>query len=314
VVFARRGWISRLRPAWLLAVPLAVLAVLATSTVTAPGPVAARAAAPYAVTQVQALPVPAMLRWHRTPPPLAAGLRRQVVRFRVGGLLREYVEVSAVHPHGPQALVLVLHGRRQSAWRAEATQHWDAVARAGLAVVVYGAGWAGSWDAGSCCGKAARQQVDDVGYLTSVVHRVEATHLIDRQRVDLAGFSNGGMMAYRFACARADLVSAVAVVAGSLQVSDCHPARPISVLDVQGDRDPVVPFRGSRFSWFAGSPITSIPQSLAPWRRVDRGTREVVRLLGVPGLRHDWPTERNADLDATALIWRFFRSHPLVVA
>ena len=52
-----------------------------------------------------------------------------------------------------------------------------------------------SWNAGGCCGAAAQQDVDDLGFLRAVVGWVAA-------RADVSsnyaiGMSNGGMMAYR---------------------------------------------------------------------------------------------------------------------
>lgn len=238
------------------------------------------------------------------PPPLPPGARRAVVRIAVGPLSRQFVDVAPASATGPLPLVVVLHGRRQTPWRAESSQRWDLIAARREAVVAYGAGFGGSWNAGSCCGPAERAGVDDVGYLLQVIGTEERRHAVDPRRVYLVGFSNGGMLAYRFACAHARVLAGLAVVGGSLQVPDCRPAVPLDVLDVQGDRDRVVPYGGSPFSLAAGAPTTSIPDSLRPWQQVAR-RGAVVRVVRLPRLGHTWPTVQGGGWDGTAQIWRF---------
>ena len=54
---------------------------------------------------------------------------------------------------------------------------------------------------------------DDVGFTTDL-DRVEAELCIDRRRIFVSGFSNGGMFAATVGCALGDRVAAVASVAG----------------------------------------------------------------------------------------------------
>jgi polyhydroxybutyrate depolymerase len=243
-------------------------------------------------------------RHHDAPPPVLPGTRRRVLHWTVDGVVRRVVEVAPAGQSGPLPLLVVLHGRRQTPWRAEATQQWDALAAAGRAVIAYGAGFAGSWNAGMCCGPAERRKLDDVGYVLRVLRLEQSRHRIDPHRIFLVGFSNGGMLAYRFACVHADVISAVAIVGGAVEVPVCRPSRPLDVLDIEGDRDLTVPFGGSRYSPVAGAPTRSIPDSLRPWLAIRRAG-EVVRLVRLPGVGHEWPTLRRGGWDATGAVWRF---------
>jgi polyhydroxybutyrate depolymerase len=244
------------------------------------------------------------------PPPVPAGTVRRVVHVHSRGLLREVVDVAPATPeHRPLPLVIVLHGRRQTPWRAERVEGWDRYAATGQAVIAYPAGYAGSWDAGRCCGPAARHRLDDVGFVVSAIRLEEQRHAVDPNRVFLVGFSNGGMLAYDVACTDTRLVSAVAVVAGALETPTCRPSRPLSVLDIQGGRDRIVPYSGTAFSVVAGAPISSVAASLRPWQRVARAPA-VVGLVRLAGLGHEWPTVRRARWDATTRIWQFFLRHP----
>ena len=60
----------------------------------------------------------------------------------------------------------------------------------------------------------------------------------------MIGHSNGGFMAYRMACERADVIAAIASLAGlaaSLPAA-CAPTRPVNVLHMHGTADDVVPY------------------------------------------------------------------------
>jgi poly(3-hydroxybutyrate) depolymerase len=263
---------------------------------TSPMPLALGAAKPAAATPARAI--------HDAPPPLLRGTQRRILRWLSQNVVREVVEVAPARHSGPLPLVVVLHGRRQTPWRAEGIEHWDALAGQGRAVIAYGAGIAGSWNAGTCCGLAQRRGIDDVDYVRRLLWLEEHRHAIDRHRVFLVGFSNGGMLAYRFACVHPDAISALVVVAGSLQVPSCRPSRPLTVLDVEGDRDHIVPYDGTSYSRVAGAATRSIPESLRPWQEV-AGKAAVVRLVRLPELGHEWPTIQHGGWDGTTAIWRF---------
>jgi len=66
------------------------------------------------------------------------------------------------------------------------------------------------WDATSACCNFTGSPVDDVRYLSDLIEEAVAERPIDPGRVYVLGHSNGGFMAYRLACERADLVTAIA--------------------------------------------------------------------------------------------------------
>jgi polyhydroxybutyrate depolymerase len=84
-----------------------------------------------------------------------------------------------------------------------------------------------TWNAGTCCGNSVTFNVDDVGFIVKMIDSLKANYNIDTTRIYLTGASNGGMMAYRLACERADLFAAVAPVATTMFVtSPCIPSCP----------------------------------------------------------------------------------------
>ena len=81
---------------------------------------------------------------------------------------------------------------------------------------------------------------DDVGFTAEILDRVEADLCIDRSRIFVSGFSNGGMFAATLGCALSDRVAAVAAVAGVHLLPDCR-GRPMPIIITHGTADDVVP-------------------------------------------------------------------------
>jgi len=234
----------------------------------------------------------------------------------------------------PAPLVMVLHGGRNTVEDMVKTTLFDREAAAGGFIAAYPEGVGKVWNAGTCCGTGPRRGLDDVGFLAEVLDRLLADYPIDRSRVFVAGVSNGAMMAYRFACERADRVTAVGSVAGAVVVEGCQPSRPVSVLEVHGTEDPLVPYLGGQPSAVEAQgapPYTSTPAMMRLWAEVNgcpapapaqttgpvtieswAGCRSgsAVRLVTVQGGGHIWFASglgpANGALDATSAIWRFF--------
>jgi polyhydroxybutyrate depolymerase len=137
-------------------------------------------------------------------------------------------------------LIVVLHGLGQDAEHMAGIGGWPALARDKRAVVAFGEGSENSWNAGTCCGQAAASKVDDVAYLDSLIDEVVRRTGADRSAVYMAGFSNGGMMTYRYLCEGGVALRGAASLAGT-DVDGCTPSRPTNFLQISGSADTVVP-------------------------------------------------------------------------
>lgn len=191
--------------------------------------------------------------------------------------------------------MIVLHGYRDDAAGAERSTHFDDYADRSGDLVAYPEGVRDSFNAGLCCGDAVRFHVDDVGFLTDVVRDLKAR---GAGRIAVVGFSNGGMMAYRFACARPELVDTVGVMSGTLEIPHC--SGPITALHLHGLNDTAVPFTGERYSPLLRCflrDVRTIPAA-APGSSIT--------IEAIPGYPHRW-TIPGDPLDATALFWKFAR-------
>jgi poly(3-hydroxybutyrate) depolymerase len=169
----------------------------------------------------------------------------------------------------PYPLVIALHSLYHSGDEATTWGLAQLAAKDGFAMVSP-SGLDGSWNAGSCCGPSGDRHLDDVGWLHALIEHLESDYPIDPDRVVIVGLSNGGMLAYRYACERPEDIAGIAVVAGSLQTLGCHPSVPLTVVSVHGGRDRTVPDAGTFWQPALQTAITSTNDSLAPFRAVDR--------------------------------------------
>jgi polyhydroxybutyrate depolymerase len=66
---------------------------------------------------------------------------------------------------------------------------------------------------------------------------------VDASRVLVSGISSGGRMTTSAGCQVADRLLAIGPVSGGIRdLPPCRPARPISVIDIHGTADPIVPY------------------------------------------------------------------------
>ena len=248
----------------------------------------------------------------------------------LGGLDRTYqvhVPTGLDHPTG---LVINLHGAGMTGGDQAAATNYDAIADQHGFVVAYPDGIDLSWADGRGASIPDRQGVDDVGFLGALIDRLSRDYGVAPGRVFVTGTSAGAFMANRLACERADIVSAVAPVAGTLGIAfPCAPSRPVSVLQVHGTADPVVPFGGGTMLGRGGySDIVVAPAMAQRWRELDgcpgppvenvsgavhrftaagcAGGTEVV-FVQIDGGSHTWPT--GPGFDTSQETGQFFATH-----
>jgi polyhydroxybutyrate depolymerase len=147
-------------------------------------------------------------------------------------------------------LIVVLHGYGANGFVQEAVFGVKTEVTSGRAFVLAPNGLVDSlghqfWNADPLCCDFDSTHVDDVAYIGGLIDAVTAAYPISR--VYVIGHSNGGFMAYRMACDRADVVESILVLAGAAasDPGSCHPVRPVEVLHVHGDADTEVPYAQS---------------------------------------------------------------------
>lgn len=126
------------------------------------------------------------------------------------------------------------------------------------------------WNVGSGFGHAERLRIDDTAYIGAVLDDVERRYAIDRDRIYVAGFSNGAALALRVAVDLSERIRAVTAIAGHLWRHDRRPARPVPLLYMIGTADPIVPpaggvVQGPWGSEYALPPVRETIELWAAW-------------------------------------------------
>jgi polyhydroxybutyrate depolymerase len=157
----------------------------------------------------------------------------------------------------------------------------------------------------------------EVGAVMKTLAAVQRVACIDPRRVYLVGTSNGGGMASDLGCAQAKRFAAMVLFAPAVgDIGDCHPARPLPVLEIHGTADPIVPYaQGASFiaAWARLNGCGATPRRSAPKPKVARqrwpGCRggAAVEHLRLQGARHIelLPEMRAAGIDPASTAWRF---------
>ncbi len=244
-------------------------------------------------------------------------------------------------------LVIGIHGTGGSAAQFERDYHFTEKANAAGFIALYPDGIPSrgplgvrTWNAGTCCGPALDEQVDDVAFIRTLIDKIQGDFKVDPKRIYIAGMSNGAMLTYRLACTLSDKIAAVAAVSGPLLTTQpCQPARPMPILHIHSALDTKVPYLGgvgmggyyfppadSGLQVWAGYNACSTKQvltdngqyTLTQWS----GCRNEVlmQLYVTADGGHSWPggdkPREQADPPSTAInandvIWDFFRQYTL---
>jgi polyhydroxybutyrate depolymerase len=221
------------------------------------------------------------------------------------------------------ALVLNFHGYGQTAAQQEAYSGLVPVADANgfILVTPEGSGDPQGWN---ITGVYAESGVDDVAFAGALVAHLSDALCLDARRIYATGHSNGAEMASELACFEPQLLAAIAPVSGALYQGCDGTGTPI--VSFQGTDDFNVLYEWSAEAmdeWAAHNGCgDSVSAQVAEhvtdttWQSCAGGA---VEFYVIDGGGHTWPGadptlggvgETTAEINASALIWRFFAAHP----
>jgi polyhydroxybutyrate depolymerase len=267
----------------------------------------------------------------------------------VGGTERSYLLYIPEKARGEPAVpvVLVFHGGLGRPENMPETTGFNPLADREGFVVAYPRGTSRSdavemdtWNGGLCCGYAQENDVDDVGFVRVLLDDLSKVVSADPRRIYAAGLSNGAILSYRLACELSDRIAAIGPVSGTQNIASCKPSHPVSVIHFHGTADAMVPYRGGYGNGVSGVSFVSVGETIEFWIRSDgcpqTAAREetgtlihdayapcadgaAVELYTIKEWPHRWPGGRRTAtaesptvaVDATALMWEFFKRHPM---
>jgi polyhydroxybutyrate depolymerase len=182
----------------------------------------------------------------------------------------------------------------------------------------------------------------DVEFIAALIDKLQASFNIDRSRIYANGLSNGGGMSDVLSCVLSDRLAAIGAVGAALTmtVDLCKSAPPMPMVAFHGTSDPLTRYEGGKV-FVAAEPFPDIPGWLSKWARRNqcespasesRVAADVTRFAydscaapiifyRIEGGGHTWPGgpqmpewflgPTNRSINATELMWSFFREHSL---
>lgn len=200
-----------------------------------------------------------------------------------------------------------------------------------------------SWNDGSTRSLwAVENNIDDVGFIRTLIDTIKQKYKIDTKRIYATGFSNGASMTFRLGVECSDIFAAIAPVSGTLWLENPVLKEPISLLYINGDSDPLNPLNGGNVkignrSFGNKKPISQIINLWTTMlsakeiknesnRKIQKMTFQasngnLVEWITVKGMGHHWPGGEQTlpkwlvgkpsnSINATDTIWDFFKTHP----
>jgi polyhydroxybutyrate depolymerase len=191
------------------------------------------------------------LRQSLPPMPRLAG-KIESGALELGGRTRTWIAYLPGQPATHPALVIALHSSMGTGEQVRAGfgYDFDLLADQHGFIAVYPQGYEGYWNDCKVRGPyaAKRENIDDVGFLHALVDRFVKDHNVDPERVYVTGVSNGGSMTLCLALQTPDFARAYAAVASSVpapeNVAVTPKSQPVSILIMNGTRDPINPWQG----------------------------------------------------------------------
>ena len=158
-------------------------------------------------------------------------------------------------------LLIVLHGLTQSGNGIMNITGFNEIADVNNAIVCYPDGLNASWNADM---NSLNSEVDDLGFIESLVSYFETNYNTNPYRRYLCGFSNGGYLSHKIASESSMCFAAIGTVAGNMSTttaSNFNPSFPTSVLHIHGTADAIVPYNGGAATGASVDEIMSLWQS-----------------------------------------------------
>ena len=241
-------------------------------------------------------------------------------------------------------LVISLHGAGMWPAAQQDTSQWNRVADREGFIVAYPSGLGGNgpriWEVTP--GPSHRR---DVTFIGDLIDELSRTYRIDQRRIYANGFSNGGGMSFVLSCTMSDRIAAIGLVDAALTLPWrwCTDARPVPMIAFHGNSSEAAPYRGGS-SWVSlGKRVfQDVEGFVGDWARRNHCATPAVEsavaadvtriayagcehapvvLYRLEGGGHTWPGgghiarwfvgATNRNIDASSVMWEFFRDHSL---
>ncbi len=247
----------------------------------------------------------------------AAGFAQssQTLRFDISGETRSSVVYVPNDIDNPP-VVFFIHGANGSGSNFERETGGNDVADEEKFIAVYPSassnGGAGIWD--------DMRGTGNFPFFLAIIDTLDNRYEIDRDKIYMTGFSQGGFISFVAGCSYSDVFAAVASVSGH-SVSSCDLERPVPVMMTFGSQEGADSFFGDRDIWLELNNCPDSPEITRPYPSsnpqsqvtrltygpCDEGSYVTVDSIANQG--HQWPSSRN--LNQAEEAWKFFEQFSL---
>ncbi len=240
---------------------------------------------------------------------------KSTLSLKVAGKTRScalYVPSGIAKP----AVVFFVHGANGSGGNFENETKGDVTADKNKFIALYpsasanGAG--GIWEDMSGTG--------NFPFFMALLDSLDARYKIDRNRVYMTGFSQGGFISFAAACYYSDVFAAVAPVSGHSNTA-CTLKRPVPMFMTFGAQEGAASFLKDRDSWLKWDNCPSQETIAKPYPSSNPSSKAVrvaygpcgqgthVLVDSIIGQGHQWPGASN--LVQADEVWAFFQQYTL---
>jgi polyhydroxybutyrate depolymerase len=226
-------------------------------------------------------------------------------------------------------LVIGLHGTNGTPEGLETTTGFTHLADEKGFIVVYPKSRAYTWNILIPNYDPSIYNNDDAGFIASLIDTLVMNCHVDRNRVYLAGLSQGGFMAFCTASQYPEKITAIGAVAGR-SVNNIYSFQPLPFIYFHATDDQIVPITAYGSRWGVTIPnVDDMIESFIPINGCEETPEIILDKDGILGRiwhapltnadlvyykltsgGHSWFNEINNNIDATKLIWDFFATHP----
>ncbi len=173
-------------------------------------------------------------------------------------------------------------------------------------------GGSGTWD--------DMQGTGNFPFFQAVIDTLDARYKIDRNRIYMTGFSQGGFISFAAACFYSDVFAAVAPVSGHTMTS-CKLKRPVPMFMTFGGNEGAASFLKDLDYWLNLNTCPSTSTIARPYPASNPNSKVTrvsyascaqgasVLMDSISGQGHQWPGTNN--LNQADEVWAFFKQYSL---
>ena len=174
-------------------------------------------------------------------------------------------------------LIIFLHGGGQNIKKMARSSLLNTLADKEGFLVAYPLGVKKHWNDGRgiTYGGKSKNNVDDVAFIAKLIQKLKQTDKVNKNKIYVTGVSNGGMMTFRLGCELSHTLSAIAPAISNIPqniMRQCKPKSVLSVLLMNGTKDPIVPWQGGTVKLWKKTmgQVVSTKESIDFWVKHNR--------------------------------------------